>query len=366
MQLNYRGMAGAGTIRLMNLIIENQVPLAPLTTLEMGGAARYFCRIESEDQARGALAWARARGLPVAVLGGGSNLLIADAGWPGLVLRIAIPGIEWRESGAARVGAGVVWDELVEQACARGLAGLECLSGIPGSVGAAPVQNIGAYGQEVAETVTRVRALELATGDAVEWSHEECGFGYRRSCFNTRDAGRFVITEVWFALRPGGAATLRYAELERRMRSAGQPPALSATRAMVRELRREKGMLLDPHHPERRTAGSFFKNPIVTGQQWREIARRSPVPPPHWPGEGSESADQVKISAAWLIEQAGFHKGYRLPPAGRVGISSRHALALINYGGATSAELWDLAQSIRDAVRRRWGVQLEPEPVVWE
>ncbi len=352
-------------LRFMDFKIAHDIPLAPLTTLEIGGAARFFCRIENEDQAREALAWARARSLPVAVLGGGSNLLVSDSGWPGLVLHVAIPGIEWRDNGAVRAGAGVVWYELGEQACARGLAGLECLSGIPGSVGAAPVQNIGAYGQEVAESITRVRALELATGAGVEWARNECGFGYRRSRFNTCDAGRFMITEVGFALRPGGASTPRYPELTRRMPAAGEP-SLSATRAMVRELRSEKGMLLDPHHPERRTAGSFFKNPVVTARQWQDIALRSPVQPPHWPVEDSASAGQVKLSAAWLIEQSGFHKGDRLQPSARVGISRRHALALINYGGATRAELWALAQTIRTAVSRRWGVQLELEPVVWE
>lgn len=349
----------------MRLPIERDVPLAPLTTLDIGGAARYFCRIETEEQTREALAWARARSLPLAVLGGGSNVLAADAGWPGLVLHIAIPGLEWQASGAARVGAGVVWDELVEQACARQLAGLECLSGIPGSAGAAPVQNIGAYGQEISETVTRLQALDIATGAPVEFTRDDCGFGYRRSRFNGRDAGRYLITEVQLALRPEGAPTLRYAELERRMRTAGQPPSLAATRAMVRELRGEKGMLLDPRHPERRTAGSFFKNPVVTAEQWQKISGRSPLPP-HWPVEGSDSAGEVKISAAWLIEQSGFHKGYRLQPSGRAGISSRHALALINYGGATRAELWELAQTIRDAVLNHWGIELQPEPVLLE
>ncbi len=350
------------------LVKENQ-PLAPFTTLGIGGPARWFVEAVNEQEIAEAAEWARSRGMPLFVLGGGSNLLVADTGFAGLVLHVGLKGIE-RDGDLFRVAAGEGWEHFVEQAVECGCAGVECLAGIPGTVGGAPVQNVGAYGQEVASVIERVRAFDLETREFTEIRNAECRFAYRRSRFNATDRGRFVVTRVDYRLKPGGAPTLHYAELKREMEASrcgggGQcgEPGLRQVAEAVRQIRRSKGILLIDGDRDCRSAGSFFKNPVVSEELFQEItARCGAKDPPRFPaGSGPENACRVKVPAAWLIEQAGFAKGYRM---GNAGISTRHTLALVNLGDATAAELLALADKIAAAVEARFGIRLEREPVL--
>jgi UDP-N-acetylmuramate dehydrogenase len=340
------------------LDIREAVSLAPYTTFGIGGPARYFAVASTEADIITAIGWARERSLPLFVLGGGSNLLVRDTGFPGLVLQIALHGI--RHQGALfDVAAGEGWDAFVDHAVALGMAGIECLAGIPGSVGGTPVQNVGAYGQEVAQTIEQVRALDREAGEFVELSRAECRFRYRESLFNTDQPNRYIVTRVRFRLHRNGDPSLRYAELQRRF--ANQPLlSLAAVAAAVRELRRSKGMLLVPGDPDCRSAGSFFKNPIIPAQDLRSIATAAGVAPdavPQWP-----AADhRIKLPAAWLLERAGFHKGYA---DGAAGLSSRHTLAVINRGNATCADIERLQNHIVAAVSAKFGLTLEREPVL--
>nr|WP_234024074.1 UDP-N-acetylmuramate dehydrogenase [Sorangium cellulosum] len=360
--------------------------MAPLTTLGVGGPARFFAEAADEAAVVEAFRFAEARGVPLFVLGGGSNLLVADRGVDALVLRVRVRGIEADRAGApagaqgrggaheeggaqhrvlVRVGAGERWDDLVARAVDEGWAGVECLSGIPGDVGATPIQNVGAYGQEVAETIAEVRAIDRATGAAAVIAGADCGFGYRDSRFKRAWRGRFVITGVTFALRPGGAATVRYPELARALgaRAGGAAPPLGEVRSAVIALRRGKSMVLDPDDENGRSAGSFFMNPTLAAGAAATAVRRieaaGVLAPgemiPQYPAEGG----RVKLSAAWLIERAGFARGTR---HGAAGISTRHTLALVNRGGATAAELIELARRVRRGVLERFGVALSPEP----
>jgi UDP-N-acetylmuramate dehydrogenase len=345
-------------------IRENQ-PLAPFTTLGIGGPARWLAEAASEEEVAEAAAWARERAVPLFVLGGGSNLLVADAGFDGLVVRVALRGITVTDVPAHsdrvperiyQAAAGEDWEALVERTVGDSCAGIECLAGIPGTVGGTPVQNVGAYGQEVASTIEHVRAFDLEKFEIVEFSAMECGFAYRRSRFNSTDRGRYLVTRVDFRLSAGGAPTLRYADLQR-MFPEGATPTLPEVAAAVRRIRHAKGMLLVEGDPDCRSAGSFFKNPIVSEQQLQKIAAAVVNQPPRFPA----GAGQVKLPAAWLIDQCGFPKGFAL---GAAGISSRHTLALINRGGASAAELLALASQITAAVEQRFGIQLELEPVL--
>lgn len=348
-------------------IRENQ-PLAPYTSIGIGGPARWFAEAASEQEIAEAAEWAQGRGVPLFVLGGGSNLLVSDKGFSGLVLHVAVKGIQ-RDGGLFRVGAGEDWDHCVEQALGADCAGLECLAGIPGTVGGTPVQNVGAYGQEVASVIDRVRAFDLETRQFTEFQNAECGFAYRRSRFNSTDRGRFIVTRVDYRLTPGGGHTLRYAELQQAMKAnrlsrgaANCEPGLKEVADMVRQIRRSKGMLLVDGNPDCRSAGSFFKNPVVREELFQKIAACSDAAPPRFlAGTGSADAGRVKIPAAWLIEQAGFTKGYTM---GNAGISSRHTLALINRGGATAAEILALAAEISAAVESQFGIRFEMEPVL--
>ena len=349
--------------------LEEHISLAPLTTFGIGGLSRYFCRAESEADIEAAWGWSRERQLPLLVLGGGSNLLIADQGFAGLTLQVALPGRLLQEPAAAsstvlaEAGAGENWDDFVAWCVGQNLAGLECLSGIPGTVGGTPVQNVGAYGQEVAETIRRVRAFDRRGGDWVELDRDACQFAYRSSRFNSAERERYIVTRVWYELQRGGRPALRYPELQRKLAASGTP-TLAEVRETVREIRRGKAMLLVEGEVECHSAGSFFKNPIVAASRLPEIGRRAGAAPPQFPaGDG-----RVKIPAAWLIERAGFQKGYRprrrdgsLSPAG---ISSRHALALVNYGGARAADVLALKEEIQLRVAERFGVNLQPEPVL--
>ncbi len=325
------------------------VPLAERTTLEVGGPARWHALAHTPAELADHLRQAALRGLPTLVLGGGSNLLVADAGFPGLVVEFLADRIQTLSANGQvrlRVEAGAVWDQLVAHTVAEGLAGLECLSGIPGRVGAAPIQNIGAYGQEVAERLETVLAVERASGEEVRLPAEECGFGYRWSRFKGPWLDRYVVTGVELALIPGGAAAVRYAELQKRLTSEA---SLEEVRSTVLAIRRSKSMVYDPGDPNHRSAGSFFMNPVVDASLVREGV-------PSWPA----GENRAKLSAAWLIEQSGFPRGF---VHGRVGLSSNHSLALINRGEASAGDLVELAGLIRRGVRERFGVTLVPEPV---
>jgi UDP-N-acetylmuramate dehydrogenase len=356
------------------MLMEENKPLAPFTTFGIGGPARWFVEAASEDDIVEATGWAYERGVALFVLGGGSNLLVSDTGFDGLVLHVGLRGIVATNTPDApgqtgqriyHAAAGEDWDCFVERTVEDNRAGVECLAGIPGTVGGTPVQNVGAYGQEVASSVERVRAFDLEEHSFVEFSAAQCAFAYRRSRFNSADRGRYIVTRVDYRLTSGGAPTVRYAELERAlapMRSEGREVSLAEVAAAVRRLRQSKGMLLVECDPDCRSAGSFFKNPVVTEVQARRIAECSATEPPRFPaGTGPESMGRVKVPAAWLIEQSGFSKGYAL---GAAGISSRHTLALINRGGASAAEIITLAAQISTAVEARFGIQLEMEPVL--
>ena len=344
-------------------MIRDGVPLAPFTTLELGGPARHFVDAADDGAVVEALRWADGRKLPVALLGGGSNMVVSDAGFDGLVVRISTRGLRFEDSGGdvtVTAAAGEPWDALVAESVGRGLGGLECLSGIPGLVGATPIQNVGAYGQEVAETIRAVRVLERGSWQARALSPEACGFGYRDSNFK-REPGRFVVLAVTFGLRPGAPPVLRYRELAESLAGAGTteaPPTLADARATVLALRAKKSMLVTAADPNRRSVGSFFTNPIVEAAEAEAVAARTGddgASMPRWPaGDG-----RVKLSAGWLIERAGIARGLRRGP---VGVSSAHALALVHHGGGTTAALLSLAREISEAVRLRFGVRLIPEP----
>ena len=342
-------------------ILEN-IPLAPYTTLKVGGPARYFVEAHSENDILDALSYAHEHKLEFFVLGGGSNLVVADAGWLGLVLKVALAGIDVTNHNRKRVfvsGAGEDWDGLVAFSVKEGCAGIECMSGIPGTVGGTPVQNVGAYGQEVAETITSVRVIDTTTGDTRELTSAECGFAYRTSIFNSSEKGRYIVTQVSFALTPDGTPRVEYADLRRYFGSSQSAPNLQQVREAVRSIRASKGMLITPDDDDCRSAGSFFKNPIVSVAEYDRIAAL-PASREQKPPQFTAPNGNVKISAAWLVERSGFSKGYA---AGRVGISRKHSLAIVNRGGASAAEIVSLKNKVQEGVLNTFGVQLHPEPV---
>jgi UDP-N-acetylmuramate dehydrogenase len=334
------------------------VDLSSLTTLRLGGPARRLVEARDADELVEAVTTADD---PVLVLAGGSNVVVADAGFDGTVVRVRSEGVERRRVGdrvRVTAQAGESWEELVAACVADGLAGFESLAGIPGSVGATPIQNVGAYGQEVAQTVASVRALDRTTGDVVDLAPRACAFAYRTSAFK-RDPGRFVVLSVAFDLEPSPLGRpVAYAELASALGIAlGESAPLAEQRAAVLGLRRAKGMVVDPEDPDSVSAGSFFTNPILPLTAFEALQQRAaPERPPAWP----EADGRVKTSAAWLIQRAGFGRGYG---SARVGISTKHALALVNRGGASTAELVALAREIAAGVRGAFGVELHPEPV---
>jgi len=348
------------------VLLQENVALAPLTTFRIGGPARFFVEAATSSEVQEAAAFAGAQDLPLFVLGGGSNLLVSDSGWPGLVLKVATAGIEQRSGHDHEgnvlfdVGAGESWDRFVSHAVMAECAGVECLSGIPGSVGGTPVQNVGAYGQEVSQTIESVEVLDLQSGQARELCREACGFSYRSSIFNTTERGRFIILRVTYALAPGGEAHIEYADLKRHFAGRESRPNLAETREAVRHIRALKGMLIVPGDPDCQSAGSFFKNPILTEAQQEDLRARAlakGLSVPSYP-----ALEQArKVSAAWLVEKSGFARGYGF---GHVGISSKHALAIVNRGGASAAEVLVLKEQIQQRVEELWGVRLEPEPVL--
>lgn len=346
------------------LKIQENVELAPFTTLGVGGPARLFAAVDDDPKLLDAFEFANRNDLDVFVLGGGSNVVISDKGFDGLVIRIAIDGISRLPNASdghveLSVGAGETWDDVVRHAVESGLAGIECLSGIPGLVGGTPVQNVGAYGQEVSETIASVRCYDRHEGKIVDLSNEQCGFAYRSSIFNSSAAGRYVVTSVTYRLREGGEPKIIYPELIREL-DAGKTgvtsPSVSDVREAVLRIRRKKSMVIDPDDPNSRSAGSFFKNPVVTEEVLNSVASVTPDPPFFRMPDG-----RVKVPAAWLIEQSGFHKGYT---AGNVGISEKHSLAIINKGGATADEVIGLMTAISNAVKEKFGIDLHPEPVL--
>ena len=347
------------------MLLEENVPLAPLTTFRLGGPARFFVEARSIGDVQEAVALARSKNLPLFILGGGSNLLVADSGWPGLVLKVAIAGIERRSGdieGKARfdIGAGESWDRFVSHAVMAHCAGVECLSGIPGSVGGTPVQNVGAYGQEVSETIESVEVLDLKDSQVRELCREACGFTYRSSIFNTTERGRFVILRVAYALTPGGEPRIGYADLKRHFEGRETSPNLAETREAVRHIRALKGMLIVAGDPDCQSAGSFFKNPVISPEQHQDLKKRAAekgLTLPSYPALEKSK----KVSAAWLVERSGFARGYGF---GKVGISSKHALAIVNRGGATADEVLALKDHIQQRVEEIWGVRLDPEPVM--
>jgi len=389
-------------------------PLAACTTLGLGGPAATLTEVTGEAGLAAAVRCADDRGEPVLVLGGGSNVVIADEGFPGLVVRVATRGISFapaapagpREPGSAPAGpgeagsapvaltvaAGENWDDVVARCVAEGLAGLECLSGIPGLAGATPIQNVGAYGQEVADTITSVRVYDREQRRVTEMPAAACGFGYRTSFFKRTPfaagsaTGRFVVLAVTFRLTrgPGGdsrSGPIRYPELAAELGVApGDRVPLGEARSAVLKLRARKGMVLDAGDPDTRSAGSFFTNPVLTADEFAALVQKAgqsgePGDPdlrvPHFPAPDGH----VKVPAAWLIEHAGFGKGYPGRPSGPSGpsgpsrpgaahISSKHTLALVNPGAASTASLMALAREIRAGVRDAFGVSLDIEPVL--
>ena len=349
------------------------VALGPLTTFGIGGPARWFAAVRSEPELAAACGWASRGGHPLCILGGGSNVLVADRGFLGLVIKVELPGIRESDAGGKRlfaVAAGEDWDALVSRTVAAGCAGMECLAGIPGSVGGTPVQNVGAYGQEVAQTITRVRCFDRHTARFVDFSAEECRFSYRGSRFNTEpDRGRYIVTEVEFALEPQGSPSLAYADLGRYFASAGHAPSLEEVADAVRTIRRRKGMVVDAgplpeRDPDTRSAGSFFKNPVVSASLHRELeeAFAPLLVPSYGAPDAADGTAQRKLPAAWLLEQAGCGKGFRL---GGAAVSSKHSLALTNWSGHASAgEVLALRDTIVEKVQKRFGIRLEQEPVL--
>lgn len=349
------------------------VELAGLTTLEMGGPARYLVRCANPVELGEVLRRAREHELAIFILGRGSNVVVADRGFDGVVIQLCDETLTFETDGDAvlvRAAAGVDWDRLVERTVDEGLGGLECLSGIPGRVGAAPIQNVGAYGQEVAETLVAVRVVDLTTGELRTLAAADCGFGYRHSHFKDRWRDRYAVVGVDFRLPRRREGTVTYPDLRRRfgLPSAGGPaPDLASVRAAVLDVRREKSLVLDPVDPNRRSVGSFFLNPVLTVEETDEVwdrlhpARPRPVDYSTDKMPGVLTPDgRVKLAAAWLIERAGFRRGFRI---GRAAISTRHSLVLTNTGGATATELLALASRIRRGVRECCGVTLHPEPV---
>lgn len=336
------------------------VLLSAMTTLRIGGPAASLVRAVTEEDVIEALRAADARGARLLVVGGGSNLVVADEGFAGIVLAMETRGVTIHGDGERAIvtaAAGEAWDDLVARLVGEGLSGVECLAGIPGRVGAVPMQNVGAYGQDVSETIARVRAWDRHARCVRAWDRDACRFAYRSSAF--RGSDRHVILDVTFVLRRDTASRpIRYAELARALdvREGDVAPA-ARVRETVIALRRKKGMVLDPADPDTASAGSFFTNPILDDEELAALrARVGDAALPTFP----EPDGRTKVSAAWLIERAGFTKGFTM---GRAGISTKHALALVNRGGATTMEIVALARAIRDGVRERFGVVLENEPV---
>jgi UDP-N-acetylmuramate dehydrogenase len=347
--------------------LQENVPLAPLTTFGVGGPARYFVEAHDIEEVREAALYARQHNLRLFVMGGGSNLVVAEAGWAGLVVKIGLRGVESQTDAEIgkrvfEVAAGEDWDGFIAQAVEAGCAGVETLSGIPGTVGGTPVQNVGAYGQDVSQTILWVRVLDLFTLEVKELDNAECEFGYRRSRFNSAERDRFIVLAVCYALAPGGKPNLTYADVKKYFGETDRVPSLKEVREAVRAIRHTKAMLIVADDPDCRSAGSFFKNPVVPVATYEAIAthyaERSPgTAVPNYPAKNGF----VKLPAAWLVEQAGFSKGYARGPAA---ISTKHTLAIVNRGGAKASDILGLRDEVLRGVKEKFGIELQQEPVL--
>jgi UDP-N-acetylmuramate dehydrogenase len=340
-------------------MVESGVPLSDRCTLGVGGAARFFSRAIDAETLERSLQWARRSNTPIHILGGGSNVVFADAGFDGLVIHVDIRGVsrvDTNDRVRYRAGAGEPWDPFVAATVAEGCAGLECLSGIPGQVGGTPVQNVGAYGQDVSAVITCVEAINRGTLAVERLDNVECGFGYRTSRFKGRDLNRFVVTQVEFELTRDGSASLLYPDVIAHFESIGETsPALGEVREAILTIRRRKGMVIEPDNPANQSVGSFFVNPVITNEALARLEARQTGMPRYRVDDG-----HVKVPAAWLIENAGFPKG---TTRGVVGVSPFQAQAIVNHGGATAADVVSLATDIKQAVWDEFRVTLVPEPV---
>jgi UDP-N-acetylmuramate dehydrogenase len=339
--------------------VEQRVRLSELCTLGVGGEARHFRRVASVDELHEALLWARRSALAVHVLGGGSNVVFADRGFDGLVIHVDIRGVCSESHGSSicfRAGAGEPWDPFVSATVSAQCAGLECLSGIPGQVGGTPVQNVGAYGQDVSGTIVRVEAVDRETGELAGLSNADCEFGYRTSRFKRRDLNRFVVTHVEFDLKADGAATVLYPDVVAYFNQSGdERPSLAAVREATLAIRRRKGMVIEPGNPANCSVGSFFVNPVISNEHYSNIEQKTPGAPRYRVDD-----HYVKVPAAWLIERGGFTRGTR---RGVVGVSPFQAQSIVNHGGATAADIVSLALDIKRAVWNTFRIALVPEPV---
>jgi UDP-N-acetylmuramate dehydrogenase len=345
----------------MSIHIQKQVALAPLTTLKVGGAARFFVEAQVEGEVSEAVEFAKKNSLPLFVLGGGSNVLISDKGFDGLVLKVALRGISanhHKKDFLVTAQAGEDWDGFVRYCVDNGLQGVECLSGIPGTVGGTPVQNVGAYGQEVSKTIVSVRVLEITSGKIFEMSNSDCRFSYRASIFNTTDKNRFIVLAVTFCLKPGGKPKIVYKDLQQFF--GKRKPDLKKTREAVLQIRAAKSMVIDELDPNSKSAGSFFKNPIVSIEKLGEIEQVAKELGIEFVPKFAVDERSVKIPAAWLIETSGFYKGFEF---GNVGLSTNHTLAIINRGNAETREILELMIEIQTKVKYLFDISLTPEPV---
>ncbi len=347
--------------------IQQNIPLAQFTTIQLGGKAKYFCSCATVAELQEALQFSQTKNLRAHILGGGSNTIFADEGFNGLVVKIDLKGISFVEDGDdifVSVKAGEDWEKFVRTCVEKGFAGIECLSGIPGSVGATPIQNVGAYGQEVKDTIEEVKVINRETFEESLFSNADCQFSYRMSRFKLQDSGKYIVTEVVFRLKKNGRPTIVYPEVKKNIESqiqlsslADGKESLEAVRNIVLSLRRKKSMVIDPNDSNTKSVGSFFLNPIIGSEQLSVINQ-------HWKNNGDgtpmptfSSENKIKIPAAWLIEKSGFKKGYT---KNGVGISDNHTLALVNRGG-TVHSLLALANEIQDGVEKVFGVRLELE-----
>ncbi len=324
-----------------------------MTTLKVGGVARLFVEAKTENEVIETVKLANKNEIPLFILGGGSNVLISDNGFDGLVLQVGLQGIEQQEN-IVTTHAGVDWDEFVKYCVDNKLQGVECLSGIPGLVGGTPVQNVGAYGQEVSETIEMVRVFDRKSEEILELTNADCKFSYRTSIFNSTDKNRFIVLAVTFKLNPNGKPKIVYKDLQNYF--GKRRPNIAQTREAVCQIRAEKAMLVRQGGLDSQTAGSFFKNPIVTNEVFDEISKKFGATIPSF----KVDENSVKVPAAWLIENAGFAKGYTL---GNVGLSTKHTLAITNRGDATADEILQLKSKIQESVKTNFGVELIPEPV---
>ncbi len=344
----------------MNIKILENYPIKQLTTLNIGGNARYFAEVTNDSELKEVIEFAKVKNLPIFIISGGSNILISDDGFNGMVIKNNITGIKEEVVGdktILTIGAGENWDSTVQYAVGRFLSGLECLSGIPGSVGAAPVQNIGAYGKEVSSVIKEVVSFDIKNNSIARFSKDACDFSYRKSIFNSTEAGRYVILEVIFEFdnKKQAETDFSYKDLKEYFENIPKP-SLQEIRNAVIEIRVRKGMVIHPQYESFKSAGSFFKNPVVSKELFAEVNGKIRDVDSKWSWEQADG--NVKISAAKLIERAGFHKGFKL---GEAGISPKHSLSLINLGHAKAEDILSLAKAIINKVKDEFGIALEPE-----